>query len=79
MKPLESNSQQPINNENVIFDVNEDNFVNDVIEISNDKIILVDFWAPWCEPCKQLTPLLEEITKEADGLFSLAKIDIDKM
>ena len=61
-----------------IFDISEDNFANKVIEASDKKIILVDFWAPWCEPCKQLGPLLEEIIKECNGLVDLAKINIDE-
>ena len=61
-----------------IFNINEDSFVNKVIEASDKQIILVDFWAPWCEPCKQLGPLLEEIIKECNGLVSLAKINIDE-
>jgi putative thioredoxin len=61
-----------------IKDVNTDNFMNDVIEASKDKPIIVDFWAPWCEPCKQLGPLLENAVKEQKEKLSLAKIDIDQ-
>ena len=61
-----------------LFDVSEDNFANKVIEASDKKIILVDFWAPWCEPCKQLGPILEEIIKECNGLVALAKVNIDE-
>jgi putative thioredoxin len=61
-----------------IFDISEDSFQTKVIEASDKQIILVDFWAPWCEPCKQLSPLLEEIIKECNGLASLAKINIDE-
>ena len=61
-----------------IFNISEDNFANKVIEASDKKIILVDFWAPWCEPCKQLGPLLEEIIKECNGSVGLAKINIDE-
>ena len=61
-----------------IFDINEDNFANKVIEASATQLVLVDFWAPWCEPCKQLGPLLEEIIKECRGLVSLAKMNIDE-
>ena len=40
--------------------------------------VVVDLWAPWCEPCKQLTPVLKEIIKDADGSVLLAQTDIDK-
>lgn len=62
----------------IIKDVNVDNFMQDVIEASNEKPIVVDFWAPWCEPCKQLTPLLEEAVLENKDKLILAKIDIEK-
>ena len=61
-----------------IIDVNADTFMTDVIEASKDKPIIVDFWAPWCEPCKQLTPLLENAVKDQKEKLILAKIDIDK-
>ena len=62
----------------IIKDVNVDNFIQDVIEASNEKPIVVDFWAPWCEPCKQLTPLLEAAVLENKDKLILAKIDIEK-
>ena len=62
----------------IIKDVNVDNFMQDVIEASNEKPIVVDFWAPWCEPCKQLTPLLEVAVLENKDKLILAKIDIEK-
>ena len=67
-----------INVSNNIKDVNTNNFMNDVIEASKDKPIIVDFWAPWCEPCKQLGPLLENAVKNQQEKITLAKIDIDQ-
>ena len=56
-----------------VFDINEDEFATKIINASDKKLILVDFWAPWCEPCKQLGPLLEEIVQECNGQINLAK------
>ena len=61
-----------------IIDVNEETFMTEVIEASNEKPIIVDFWAPWCEPCKTLTPILEEAIKNFAKELILAKIDIDQ-
>ncbi len=61
-----------------IIDVDTKNFISEVIEASNEKPIIVDFWAPWCEPCKQLGPLLEGAVKEQKEKLVLAKIDIDQ-
>ena len=61
-----------------VIDVSTDTFMADVIEASKDKPIIVDFWAPWCEPCKQLTPLLENAVKDQKEKIILANIDIDQ-
>ena len=61
-----------------IFDIDEHSFQKKVIEESKNRVILVDFWAPWCEPCKQLSPILENIISNCDGKVSLAKINIDE-
>jgi putative thioredoxin len=50
----------------------------DVIEVSKRVPVLVDFWAPWCGPCKQLTPLLEKVVKQANGKVRLVKINVDE-
>jgi putative thioredoxin len=53
-------------------------FMKDVIEESKRQPVLVDFWAEWCGPCKQLTPVLEKVVRAAKGKIKLAKMDIDK-
>ncbi len=66
-------------NENTnIYDVNESDFNDQVIEASENKLIVVDFWAPWCGPCKQLTPILEKIILGLRDKVSLIKINIDE-
>ena len=66
------------NSETYIFDVEEQEFAEKVIELSDNKLIIVDFWAPWCGPCKQLTPILEKVVNSAEGKVLLAKINIDE-
>ena len=63
---------------NFVFDINEDQFVDEVIEKSKTTPVLVDFWAPWCGPCKQLTPTLEKVVKSKNGKIILAKVNIDE-
>ncbi|MFD0985756.1 thioredoxin [Methyloligella solikamskensis] len=53
-------------------------FVKDVVEASRDVPVLVDFWAPWCGPCKQLAPLLEKAVRAAKGQVRLVKLNIDE-
>ena len=62
----------------LIKDSGIESFVQDVIEASMQRPILVDFWAPWCGPCKQLTPILEKSVKAAGGRVALVKVNIDE-
>jgi putative thioredoxin len=62
----------------LIKDSNVKSFMADVIEASRQQPVLVDFWAPWCGPCKQLTPVLEKVVKQANGKVRLVKVNIDE-
>ena len=63
---------------NMIIDGDQATFMVDVVEASRTIPVLVDFWAPWCGPCKTLTPTLEKVVRAAGGRIKLVKIDIDK-
>jgi len=60
-----------------IHDVTEENFENEVIRASGDMPVLVDFWAGWCQPCRMLAPLLEQLEQEYEGKLKVVKVDTD--
>ncbi|HDL16473.1 MAG TPA: thioredoxin [Rhizobiales bacterium] len=62
----------------LIKDTSTQGFMADVIDASREALVLVDFWAPWCGPCKQLTPVLERAVRAAGGAVRLVKLNIDE-
>ena len=61
-----------------VIDINQDQFLEEVVEKSKTTPVLVDFWAPWCGPCKQLTPVLEKLVNSKNGKVILAKVNVDE-
>ena len=64
--------------EELIKDVSEADFMTEVVDLSMTTPVIVDFWAPWCGPCKTLGPMLEEAVKAAKGAVRMAKVNVDE-
>jgi len=75
---LELGQKKPQPQNDLIKDVSEADFMAEVIEASMTVPVIVDFWAPWCGPCKTLGPQLEEAVTAANGAVKMAKVDVDR-
>jgi putative thioredoxin len=71
-------AKQPEKPSDLIKETTTQSFVADVMEASRNVPVIVDFWAPWCGPCRQLTPILEKLVKAARGSVRLVKMNIDE-
>jgi thioredoxin 1 len=59
-----------------VITLTKNNFENEVL--NSDKPVLIDFWAPWCGPCRMVSPVVDEIAEESDGTYKVGKVNVDE-
>jgi putative thioredoxin len=78
MEPMIGAARPPSPSDDVVKDTTTEGFIRDVVQASLERPVILDLWAPWCGPCKQLGPMLEKVVRAAGGKVGLVRLDIEQ-